>query len=70
VAKDLTIDISGMHCGACVNRLTQALKKIPGVEVDDVQVGTAKVRYDESQADDAAIQAAIRKVGFEVNASK
>ena len=69
MTKDMKLDISGMHCGACVGRVTQALKKIPGVEVEDVQVGTAKVRYDESQTDAGAIEGAVRKIGFEVRAS-
>lgn len=67
MTKELTINISGMHCGACVTRVTQALKKVPGVYVEDVQVGTAKVRYDEAVATPAAIQTAIHKIGFEVN---
>lgn len=69
MAKDLTLNISGMHCGACVNRVTQALEKVPGVDVQDVQVGAAKVKYDETAANPALIKAAIRKIGFEVDGS-
>lgn len=64
--KHLTVKVSGMHCGACVNRVTQALKTVRGVNVEDVQVGTAKLNYDEAVVDPAEIGAAIRKIGFEI----
>jgi copper chaperone CopZ len=64
--KSLTVNISGMHCDACVSRVKQSLETVPGVDVEDVQVGTAKMKYDEAIANPAAIQAAIRKIGFEI----
>jgi copper chaperone len=64
--KSLTVNIFGMHCDACVNRVKQSLETVPGVDVEDVQVGTAKMKYDETIANPAAIQAAIRKIGFEI----
>jgi copper chaperone len=66
MAQELNVKISGMHCGACVNRVTQALKKVPGVAVEDVQVGSAKVSYEPDQAGTDQIRAAIEKIGFAV----
>ena len=43
--KEIQIDISGMSCGHCVARVTKALSSVPGVRVDDVQVGSARVAY-------------------------
>ena len=67
MAHTLSLKIGGMHCGGCVNRVTQALKNVPGIEVEDVQVGSARVRYEEEKATLGTIQASIRKIGFDVH---
>jgi copper chaperone len=63
--QQTTLKISGMHCGACVNRVTQALQKVKGVEVDHVKVGEAEIRYDPAQVSPEAIDSAIRRIGFD-----
>lgn len=40
---EFTLHIEGMHCGACVRRVSQALAQTPGLEVKEVQVGAARV---------------------------
>jgi copper chaperone len=65
MANQLTLHISGMHCGACVRRVTQALERIPGVTVEDVQVGLASVRV---QPD--GIRSAIETTGFSVKSEE
>ena len=62
----LKLDISGMHCGACVRRVTAALEKVPGVEVKSVEVGNAQLEYDPAVAAPAAIRAVVEKLGFNV----
>jgi cation transport ATPase len=42
----LNLAIEGMHCGACVRRVTTALQGIEGVTVKSVEVGSAKVAFD------------------------
>jgi cation transport ATPase len=42
----LNLAIEGMHCGACVRRVTTALQGIEGVTVKPVEVGSAKVAFD------------------------
>ncbi len=37
------LEIEGMHCGGCVTRVTGALRRIPGVEVTGVEVGSAEI---------------------------
>jgi copper chaperone CopZ len=63
--RELTFQIEGMHCGACVQRVTRALNQVPGTQVDEVRVGAARVRADASVPD--AYLAAIHKAGFEAH---
>jgi len=60
----LTLKISGMHCGACVRRVTTALEKVPSVAVNSVEVSSAQLQYDPAQTNPAAIAAAVEKIGF------
>lgn len=63
--QELYFQIEGMHCGACVQRVTHALNQVPGTEVEEVRVGAARLRADASAPD--AYVAAIRKAGFEAH---
>ena len=60
----LNLAIEGMHCGACVRRVTSALQSVEGVTVNSVEVGSAKVSFngDETSAQD--ITAAVDRIGF------
>jgi len=60
----LKLAIDGMHCGSCVTRVTNALKKVDGVEVKDVQVGSAEVSYDEGRTQPDVIVEAVNRIGF------
>jgi len=59
----MRISIEGMHCDACVNRVRKALEKVEGVQVQDVQVGSADVVA--AKAQEAAALAAIEKAGYQ-----
>ena len=61
---NLTLAIEGMHCGACVRRVTAALEKIDGVEVVQVEIGSAQVRCAGSEPDVAQILEAVERIGF------
>ncbi len=64
--KTYAIAIEGMHCDGCVRRVTAALKKVPHVDVDAVEVGTARVR-----ADDATpVVQALQGIGFPAHATE
>jgi copper chaperone CopZ len=65
VFQELTFQIEGMHCGACVQRVTRALNQVPGTQVDEVRVGAARIHTDAQPSD--AYLAAIRKAGFEAH---
>lgn len=60
----VTFVIEGMHCGGCVARVTNALKKVEGAEVEDVQIGSARVRIDDSKTTPAQISEAVSRIGF------
>jgi len=62
--QSLKLTIDGIHCGGCVTRVTNALKKVDGVDVKDVQVGSAEVAYDETRTQASAIVEAVKKIGF------
>jgi copper chaperone CopZ len=61
---EITLRIDGMHCGSCVRRVSQALTAVPGVTVNEVRVGEARLTAaDEPAPVDLAI-AALAKAGF------
>ncbi len=62
--RNLTLAIEGMHCGACVRRVTTALEKMDGVEVVQVDIGSAVVRFTGSEPEEARILDAIERIGF------
>ena len=66
--QELSLHIAGMHCGACVRRVTDALAKVPGLKITAVEVGSASVTYDPSQATPADVAAAVNRIGFQATA--
>ncbi|MEO5666147.1 MAG: heavy-metal-associated domain-containing protein [Nocardioides sp.] len=60
-----TYTVVGMTCNGCVNKVTNAVTEIDGVEDVDVDVsnGTLEVV---GQIDDAAIRAAVAQVGYKI----
>jgi copper chaperone len=65
---EITLPISGMHCGGCVNSVKSVLSALPGVERVEVTLapGQAIVFYDESRLDRPALVKAVSEAGFEV----
>jgi len=66
--SEFTLKIDGMHCGSCVRRVSQALDATPGVQVNEVTIGSAKLSAagppaPPQQAVDLAI-AALAKAGY------
>lgn len=62
--ETLTLSIDGMHCGACVRRATTALQRIGGVQLDAVDVGSAKVTFDPERTSSEQIADALARIGF------
>lgn len=61
---NLKLAIDGMHCGACVRRVTLALQKVEGVEVQIVEPGSAEVRFDQRKTSPQEIADAVNQIGF------
>lgn len=56
--------VAGMSCGACVNGVTAVLKRLDGVEVQQVAVGSAQVSFDPSKTSPAAIADTLTDAGY------
>lgn len=61
---EFILRIDGMHCGSCVRRVTQALNSAGGVEVEEVRIGTARLKSPENEPPVDAAIAALAKAGF------
>jgi copper chaperone CopZ len=64
--ETLTLKIDGMHCEACIRRLTQRLSALRGVQVESVSIGEARLHFDPELAARGSIEAAISEIGFEI----
>src|SRR2546426_6168664 len=62
----LTIPIEGMSCASCVAKIEHGLSAVPGVSRAAVNLATeqATVEYQPGVTDPAAIQEAIRSLGY------
>jgi copper chaperone len=60
-----TYTVVGMTCNSCVNKVTNAVTDLEGVDDIDVDVsnGTLEVR---GQIDDAAIRDAVAQAGYKI----
>jgi copper chaperone CopZ len=65
---EIKLAIEGMHCGACVRRVTQTLSALNGVQVEEVELGKARITAAETTATDSAIEA-LAKIGFTARAA-
>lgn len=63
----LNLKIEGMSCGNCVKHVQHALRALDGVDVSDVQVGSASLTYDPAKRTVDDILAAIRDQGYQPN---
>jgi copper chaperone CopZ len=63
--EQMSIHIAGMSCGGCVNSVRNALTRLPGVQIRQVQVGSATVAFDPSVTSPESVRAAIVNAGFE-----
>ncbi len=64
--ENKTLDIRGMTCAACAQRIEKTVKKLPGISQASVNLASEKlfVEYD-SSLDLSDIKAAVSKIGYE-----
>jgi copper chaperone len=60
-----TYRVVGMTCNGCVNKVTNAVIGVDGVEDVDVDVSDGRLEVI-GRADDAAIRAAVAGVGYTI----
>ncbi len=64
--KTQTLRIEGMTCNHCVMSVRRQLAGIDHLDVDDVQIGSAVVRFDEDRVTSEDIDTAVAAAGFVV----
>ncbi|MHB1688898.1 MAG: heavy-metal-associated domain-containing protein [Ignavibacteriaceae bacterium] len=64
--KAYELKIEGMSCGHCVMAVRKELSRLDNVKVKDVQIGSAKVEYDESKVDIQVLDKAVETAGYKV----
>lgn len=67
-ARQITLPVSGMHCGGCVGRVERALLAVDGVKDARVNLATEKATI-VGTADPAAISDALNEAGYPVRQS-
>jgi copper chaperone len=63
---DAVIHIEGMSCQHCVMRVKKAIESLAGVSSLSVEIGQAKVSFDETKIQKKDIEAAVAKAGYKV----
>ncbi|MCZ4068818.1 heavy metal translocating P-type ATPase [Microbacterium sp. H37-C3] len=63
-AVDVELDITGMTCASCANRIERKLNKLPGVEAT-VNYATEKARVRGTDVDTADLIAAVESAGYQ-----
>ena len=68
--NEIILSVTGMTCGGCVNSVQKVLTALPGVQSAEVTLtpGQARVTFDPTQVDRAAMVQAVVDAGFGVNA--
>ena len=60
------LSIEGMNCGHCVLHVQKALSTIDGVEVENVEIGKARVWFDPETVSQKTLSDAIEEVGYKL----
>jgi copper chaperone len=61
-----TLKIPRIHCSGCVNTVTTAVKKLPGVTSVEASDATKEVtiEFDPARVDEARIRSTLAAVGY------
>lgn len=62
--RTLTLHITGMSCGHCLNAVNNALSRLDGLSVKSARIGRAEVEYDPDRITPEAITAAVADAGY------
>lgn len=64
--SEATLKIKGMSCHHCVMSVRKALGTLDGVKDSEVEVGRAKVVYDETRVSVPDMEKTLSRLGYEV----
>lgn len=59
------IEVRGMSCGHCVERVRSSLEAVDGVEVESVEIGSVRVDVDPDRSSRGRVEDAIRSAGYD-----
>ncbi len=62
----IKLKIDGMTCGHCVSAVDKALKRVDGVTVEQVGVGSAVLSFDAATTSTDVITQAVEDEGYSV----
>lgn len=65
----MTMRIDGMSCGHCVGQVQKALAQLVDVQVEEVAIGAATVRYDPQAMPKDRITRAVEERGYTVTST-
>lgn len=60
------LKIEGMTCSHCVMSVKKELSKLPNVKVEIVEIGSARVEYDEANVKPGDLARAIEEAGYKL----
>ncbi len=63
--KSHELSIQGMSCNHCIMHVKEALEGVDGVEVEDVQIGKARVWYDDEKVA-RTLEQRVEEAGYRV----
>lgn len=67
MATQTVLQIAGMDCSHCAQRLGQSLERLDGViKVQVDEAGSATVRFDESRLSEGDLGERVRAAGFDI----
>jgi copper chaperone len=64
--KTHELTIQGMSCGHCVMHVKQALSKLNGLNIQNVEIGKAIVEFDETVVSKQQIAKTIEEAGYKL----
>jgi copper chaperone len=64
--KTQDFTIKGMSCGHCVMHVKKALSNLNGVQTELVEIGTARITFDETKVTTEDIAKSIEDAGYQL----
>lgn len=63
---EVSLRVGGMSCQHCVMRVKKAIDALKGVKSSSVEIGVARVSFEDGETNPEEIEGAIKKAGYTV----